>query len=141
MSATNVQFSIASHVMAALAFKHDTGVTSAALAGSVNADPTFVRKMISKLVKAGLITTTRGRGGACILARPAKEITLLDIYHASHVPLTFSIHDYPVEEECLTSLCIKGLLADVLHSAQHEFEKSLEKYSLSDIAAGIQKPQ
>jgi DNA-binding GntR family transcriptional regulator len=47
--------------MAALGFRHGEELPSAMLAESVNADPTFVRKSLSKLSKAGLIVTTRVR--------------------------------------------------------------------------------
>jgi hypothetical protein len=57
MSATSVQFTVAAHIMVALGFRHGEETSSAMLAESVNADPTFVRKSLSKLSKAGLITT------------------------------------------------------------------------------------
>ena len=96
MSATNIQFTVAAHVMAALAFFHGKGIPSATLAESVNADPTFVRKSLSKLSKTGLIVATRGKNGASTLTRSPVRITLLDIYRASAAPPTFAIHSYPV---------------------------------------------
>jgi DNA-binding IscR family transcriptional regulator len=92
MSATSVQFTVAVHIMAALAFYRDREVASSALARSVNANPSFVRKSLSKLSKAGLIVTTRGKLGASALARPPKSITLLEIYRASAAPPAFAIH-------------------------------------------------
>src|SRR6266853_2969225 len=69
MSATSVQFTVAAHIMAALGFRHGEKIPSATLAESVNADPTFVRKSLSKLSKAGLVVTTRGKNGASRLTR------------------------------------------------------------------------
>ena len=83
MSATSVQFTVAAHIMAALGFRHGEETSSAMLAESVNADPTFVRKSLSKLSKAGLIVTTRGKNGASRLTRAPKQITLLEIGRAS----------------------------------------------------------
>jgi Rrf2 family protein len=123
--------------MAALGVHRDEEVTSASLALSVNAEPSFVRKLVSKLSKAGLVKTTRGKGGACVLARPPGEITLLDIYRASHVPPAFSIHRYAVAESCPTSCNIKGVMALVLGDAQAEFEKSLARRTLSDLVDGV----
>jgi predicted transcriptional regulator len=79
MSATSVQFTVAAHIMAALGFHNGAEIPSATLAESVNADPTFVRKSLSKLSKAGLIVTTRGKNGASKLTRSPKQITLLDL--------------------------------------------------------------
>jgi len=50
-----------------------------------------VRKSLSKLSKAGLIVTTRGKNGASGLTRSPEKITLLDIYRASGAPATFAI--------------------------------------------------
>ena len=73
MSATSVQFTVAAHLMAALGYNHGKEIPSASLAASVNADPTFVRKSLSKLSKAGLVVTTRGKNGASTLTRSANH--------------------------------------------------------------------
>lgn len=39
----------------------------------------FVRRLVAKLVAAGLLRTTRGSGGGVSLARPASDISLLDL--------------------------------------------------------------
>jgi Rrf2 family protein len=137
MSATSVQFTVAAHVMAALAFFHNKEIPSATLAESVNADPTFVRKSLSKLSKAGLVRTTRGKNGASTLARSPARITLLDIYRASAAPPTFAIHSYPVEKRCPVSRNLKQCMSQVLSEAQESFEKSLAKITLRDLIRQI----
>ena len=114
MSVKSVQFTVAAHIMAALEFYHGEEISSATLAASVNADPTFVRKSLSKLSKAGLVVTTRGKGGASVLARAPKRITLLDIYRASAAPPAFAIHSYPVEKRCPVSCNLKECMSGVL---------------------------
>ena len=42
----------------------------------------LVRRIITRLGKAKLIVTTRGMGGGLALARPASEISLLDVTQA-----------------------------------------------------------
>lgn len=39
----------------------------------------FVRRIVARLRSAGILTTTRGMGGGIGLARPASEISLLDV--------------------------------------------------------------
>ena len=139
MSATNVQFTVAAHIMTALGFFHGQEIASAALAESVNADPTFVRKSLSKLSKAGLIVTTRGKDGASKLTRSPKQITLLDIYRASAAPPTFAVHSYPVEKRCPISRNIKGCMSSVLKKAQDSFENSLDGITLADVVGEIHR--
>jgi Rrf2 family protein len=137
MSATSVQFTVAAHIMAALGFFRGKEIPSATLAESVNADPTFVRKSLSKLSKAGLIVTRRGKNGASGLTRSPEQITLLDIYRASGAPATFAIHGYPVEKRCPISINIKGCMSSVLKKAQKSFENTLDGITLADVVGEI----
>jgi Rrf2 family protein len=139
MSVKNVQFTVAAHIMAALGFRNGEQIPSATLAESVNADPTFVRKSLSKLSKDGLIVTTRGKNGANRLARSPKQITLLDIYFASTAPPTFAIHSYPVEKRCPISCNIKGCMSSVLQKAQDSFENSLDGITLASVVGEIHR--
>jgi Rrf2 family protein len=139
MSATSVQFTVAAHIMAALGFFKGKPVASATLAESVNADRTFVRKSLSKLSKAGLIVTTRGKNGATTLARSPEQITLLDVYRASAAPPTFAIHSYPVENRCPISRNIKGCMSSVLEKAQNSFEHTLDRITLADVVGEIRR--
>jgi Rrf2 family protein len=139
MAATSVQFAVSAHIMAALGFFRGKEISSTTLAESVNADPTFVRKSLSKLSKAGLVVTTRGKNGASTLTRPPEQITLLDIYRASAAPSTFAIHNYPVERRCPISRNIKGCMSSVLKKAQNGFESSLDRITLADVVGEIRR--
>jgi Rrf2 family protein len=139
MPATSVQFTVAAHIMAALGFFRGQDIPSATLAESVNADPTFVRKSLSKLSKAGLIVTTRGKNGASTLTRSPDQITLLDIYRASAAPPTFAIHNYPVEKRCPVSRNVKGCMSSVLKEAQKSFENALDRITVADLVGEISR--
>jgi Rrf2 family protein len=137
MSLKSVQFSVAAHIMAVLAFYAGDEIPSRTLAGSVNADPTFVRKSLSKLAKAGLVVTTRGKGGASAIARSPKQISLLDIYRASAAPPAFAVHSYPVEKRCPVSCNLKECMSGLVSQAQESFERSLAKITLADLTSKI----
>jgi len=139
MSVKSVQFTVAAHIMAALGYYHGEEISSATLADSVNADPTFVRKSLSKLSKAGLVVTKRGKSGASVLARAPKRITLLDIYRASAAPPAFAIHSYPVEKRCPVSCNLKGCMSSVLKKAQDSFENTLDEITLADVVGEIRR--
>ena len=137
MSVKSVQFAVATHIMAALGIYPGGEIGSATLADSVKANSSFVRKSLSKLSKAGLVVTTRGKSGASVLARPTKRITLLDIYRASGAPPAFAIHSYPVEKRCPVSRNLKECMAAVLSQTQESLEKSLAKITLADLIGQI----
>ena len=139
MSVKSVQFTVAAHIMAALGYKHGEEFSSATLAESVNADRTFVRKSLSKLSKAGLVVTKRGKSGASMLARSPRQITLLDIYRASEAPASFTIHSYPAEKRCPVSCQLKECMMGLLSKAQLSFERSLAKTTLADLVGQIRR--
>ena len=139
MSVKSVQFTVAAHIMAALAYHQGEEISSATLADSVNADPTFVRKSLSKLSKARLVVTRRGKSGASVLARSPRRITLLDIYRASAAPPAFAVHSYPVEKRCPVSRNLKECMAGVLSQAQYSFERSLAKITLASLIGQIRE--
>ena len=138
--ANNIQFSIAIHILAGLACGCDKeGLTSAKLAVSVNTSPSFVRRTLSKLSKAGLVETATGKAGACWLAKDAKGISLLDIYHAVDAPKAFAIHSYAEQKACTVSCHIKVALENALAKTQKALEVSLAEISLAQIVSDVKK--
>jgi Rrf2 family protein len=137
--AKNVQFSLAVHVMAGLAYGCDQHVTSSHLASSVNTSPSFVRRVLAKLSKAGLVETATGKAGACWLARDAKKISLLDIYKAVDAPEAIAIHSYKEQKGCPVSCQIKTALEHALGKTQKAMEASLGDISLAEIVTEVKK--
>jgi Rrf2 family protein len=139
MSVNNTQFSIAIHLMAGLGYGVELDITSAHLAESINACPSFVRRTLSKLSKAGLVETRRGKSGTCLLAKPARDITLFDIYQAVEAPKVFAVHSYPVQALCPVSCGFKQMIDRVLEKSQVSFEETLRQTSLADIVEDLKK--
>lgn len=137
--AVNTQFSIAVHLLAGLACRCEEGVTSAHLAASVNTSPSFVRRTLARLSKAGLVETTTGKTGACWLAKDAKNISLLDVYRAVDAPKAFSIHSYAEQKVCTVSCHIKTALEKALGKTQKAMETSLANISLAEIVSEVRK--
>jgi Rrf2 family protein len=121
--------------MTALGDHHHEPVTSAHLTASVRAHESQVRSVLSKLVKAGLVVTARGRNGFSALSRPAHTISLLEIYQAVEAPPVLSIHEYPKEKTCRTSSTHKEAMAELLQDTQRAFEARLGQRMLSEMVA------
>lgn len=135
--ANNTQFSIAVHLMAGLACGCDQGITSEHLAMSINTSPSFVRRTLAKLSKAGLVETTTGKSGCCRLARDARKISLLDVHRAVDAPKAFAIHAYTEQKDCFVSCHIKAALENALGKTQKAMEASLKRISLAEIVANV----
>jgi Rrf2 family protein len=105
----------------------------------VNTSPSFVRRTLAKLSKAGLVETATGKAGACWLAKDAKSISLLDIYKTVDAPKAFAIHDYSEQKACFVSCHIKTALEKALAKTQRALEASLAEISLAQIVADVKK--
>jgi Rrf2 family protein len=135
--AVNTQFSIAVHLMTALAYSREREMTSAGLAGSINTSPSFVRRILAKLSNAGLVETATGKNGACWLARRPRDISLLEVYQAVEAPKVFALHSYDVHKPCPVSCHIKSALTRVLHRTQASMEASLGKVTLASVLSDL----
>ncbi len=52
------------------------------LAAGVDVPPTFLSKVLQRLVRAGLLVSRRGKNGGFELARDLGSVSLLDVLHA-----------------------------------------------------------
>lgn len=138
MASVNTQFSIAVHVLAAIA-NYKSTFTSEVLAGSVNANPVFVKRILVKLSKAKLVRATVGKSGGYDLARSPNNISLLDIYSAVNPPSAFAIHTYAKSKGCVVSCNIKEVMSDVLVGTQNAIESELKQTTLADVVSNIGK--
>jgi Rrf2 family protein len=78
----NTRFATAVHIMTLLAKSPQEWLTSEWMAGSININPAVVRKELSVLREAGLITSRQGKEGGSQLSRNADLITISEIYSA-----------------------------------------------------------
>jgi Rrf2 family protein len=77
-----------------------TPVTGRDIAAQERLPADYVEQILLRLRRAEVIKSTRGARGGYMLARPAAEISLRDVIHASELE-TFDVHciSHPVEED------------------------------------------
>ncbi len=80
--AANLRFSTAIEALALMATEPEKFHTSQALASALATNPVVIRRLLSALSRAGLVTSAKGPSGGTHLAKSAKQITLRDIYRA-----------------------------------------------------------
>lgn len=134
----STRFTIGMHTLLCIAYfdgKHRT--TSKFIAGSVNANPVVIRRALVQLKDAGLIDVAAGTGGAS-LAKPASEITMLDVFDAveSVEGELFNFHESP-NPECPVGKNMHALLDERLHEAQEALRSNLAQTTLADLLAEL----
>src|SRR5690242_19456641 len=80
------RFYMSVHLMTELAYRgcrEGHLSTSEELAKGLRTNPTVVRRLVARLVEAGLLKAYKGKKGGVELARCPDEITLEEIYVAS----------------------------------------------------------
>lgn len=135
------RFTIAVHIITCVEYFKDTAtVTSNFLAGSVGANPVVIRTVMSKLRKAGIISTSQGKSGIS-LARPLDEISFYDVYEALDcVDGTglFHFHEHP-NMACPVGRNIHKAMDGKLKEIQNSMENEMRQISLADIADDVRR--
>lgn len=136
------RFTIATHMLMVIALKgKETKVTSDFLAESVGVNPVIIRKTLSQLKKAELISVARGTGGAEII-KNLKDISLLDVYRAveclGNTGQLFSFHENP-NPNCPVGAHIHQVLDQKLEKIQQTMEAELSQISLEQVVVDAEK--
>lgn len=136
----DTRFSISVHVMMTLAYNRDELVNSEYIAGILKTNPTFVRKIVARLVEAGLVESYRGKGGGIKIARAPAEITLKDIYCAAvEEKCLMSTHKKPALKSCPVSCSMEGILDDIVDGIESSTKNYLTKMHLSDLLKKVKR--
>lgn len=133
----NCRFAVAVHVASVLAIHDDKPATSEWIAGSVNTNPVVVRRILSALGKAGLVSSIKGSAGGSTLARRPDAITLLDISRAVEDEDGPALHNQPPNPACLVGRGIQAVLVRILERADAARDAVLGGVLLSDVVADI----
>ena len=133
------RFTIALHIFSCVdVFGGECKVTSDFLAESINTNPVIIRKILTQLKNAGLITVQRGTGGIEV-TRNLRDITFYDVYEAID-PVEngdlFHFHESP-NPKCPVGRNIHALLDGKLKDIQNAMENELKRYTLLDLQSGM----
>ena len=128
----STKLSDAVHIMAFIAIHQEYDLSSAVIADSIQTNPAFVRQIMMKLKKAGLMSSVNGHAKPS-LAKPAEEITLLDIYKAVEGSKPLLHLDPHTNPDCGVGVNIQLALQDYYSEIQKGTETHMSGISLQDI--------
>lgn len=135
---TSTRFAVAVHILAALAVNDGNAVRSEQLASSASTNPTVIRRILSMLAEAGLTSSQLGHGGGAILAKPADQITLLNVFQIVEERNIFEMHRTPPDKNCFVGRNIQQVLTKSTTKAQQALETELSKTTIAEVAQEIQ---
>ena len=138
---SNTHFSMAVHVLSALAYNKDAVVGSEDLARTVGTNPSFLRGLIGQLRDAGLVETHVGKGGGAMLAKPATRITLRDVYQATESQPALKTHSCDGRSPCPVAQGMDRMLTSVNQRLEKALESELKRMTVADLVSSfIGKP-
>ena len=120
------------HVMVLIAINQEKSLSSASIAESIHTNPGFVRQLMLKLKKAGLMTSVAGHAHPS-LSKPADQITLLDIYKAVEGEKPLLHLDTHTNPDCGVGINIQLSLQGFYNEIQKNTEEKMNTITLQDI--------
>ena len=127
--------SLALHTMVYLAANNGRLVTTHEIGDALRVSEAHLAKVLQRLVKVGLVDSTRGpRGGFC-LAKSGADISLLEVYETIEGPLTPTncLLGTPI---CSGEKCILGGLLEDVNKRVKEYFAQTRLHELTDVYQG-----
>jgi len=114
-------------------------VTSEFIAGSVNTNPVFIRRVLGLLNRAGFVTSQPGVGGGWRLLRHPASMTLLEVYRAVDEGQLLAMHHSQPNPDCLVGRNIQRTLAAYFDEAQRAFEQVLAGQTIAQVLETVRE--
>jgi len=125
---------LALHALMLLAAEPERSLRVRQVCEVIPASASHLAKVLQRLARAGLVSSSRGPQGGFTLARPAGTVTLLEIYRAVEGP--------PPAHTCLLGrkkCAPECVLGELVSRTNAEIEGRLGKTRLTDVAGAFRR--
>ncbi|WP_109482740.1 Rrf2 family transcriptional regulator [Paraburkholderia sp. C35] len=141
----NSRLTVATHILAWMALvardRPDDPVTSERIAASVKTNPVVIRRTLGYLAKAGLVQSYRGVNAGWRLAKPADDISLLDVFDALEEGPQFALHATQPSQRCPVGRGVGPTLSRVYDSIDEAVRNTLAAKTISAVLAETMETQ
>ena len=133
----NSRFAVSLHILTYLVYRAGAAVPSAEIAASVDTNPVVIRRLLSALMKARLVTAQKGAAGGFTLASAPENISLLDVYRAVQPEPDHGFRHFAPNHKCPVGAKIEAILRGIFFKAQASMEAELAHVSLAGVNAQL----
>ncbi|WP_196259045.1 Rrf2 family transcriptional regulator [Pelagibacterium limicola] len=113
---------------------HRGPMTSEVLAQCMSTHPVVVRRTMSGLREAGLVTSTKGHNGGWSIACDMEKTTIRDIHEALGEPAVYAIANSNDAPQCLLEQAVNAALDDAMKEAEALLLARFQSLTLAQIA-------
>lgn len=135
----DTKFSTAIHMLI-LVSEAEVPMNSEQIAHSVGTNASYIRRVATRLSRAGILEGRRGVSGFSLLKAP-EDISLLEVYRA--VEQTEDVHVFDVHQnpsdECIVGRNIRPVLNGMFRHEEQVLERELAGTTLADCIAQMRK--
>lgn len=104
----------------------DSLLKSHVIANTIGADPTFVRKILKRFAKEGVVFVQGGRYGGYSLNKKPEDITVGDVYRLLTRENTVNIFS-------VKQTGTEAFISMIITKAENKFKSILDEYTIADI--------
>ncbi|XID95561.1 RrF2 family transcriptional regulator [Paenibacillaceae bacterium WGS1546] len=107
------------------------------IAEHVCSEATLTRRVLSRLVKAGIVEAREGRDGGYALSRKPEDITFADVYRAIQMvePLYAGLLDTTTSGPFAAET--REMFAEVINESERQLVQVLERHTIADLILKI----
>lgn len=132
----NNQLPIALHIVGFLAAANGSPLTSERMAKVYGTSPVLLRRVLSRLRQAGLVSTRRGSNGGSVLAREASAINLREVFEAVQDDKPV-LPEYSANCSGAVAPVLKNYLTELFGEAEEAMLRKLESVTVAQMDRAV----
>lgn len=136
----NSQLTTAVHALCWIelaARRGESPLTSERVADSLASHPVLVRRVLSYLKHAGIVSSGRGPGSGWRLERPAAVLTIREVYEALEQGSAFALHPHEPKAQCPVGGGIRPVLREIYLEVDAVIAAELQRHTIADVLERI----
>jgi Rrf2 family protein len=124
---------VAANSLCVIAFLAPDPVPATKIAEQITVNPVVIRRVLGKLVAAGLVCSLAGVNGGYLLARPPSEITLQEVFDGISEKGIFERANSTPRAACSEGEAISNAITSAFSEAEDAFAMVLKGITLDQL--------